>query len=139
MQSTKVISKATQEIKNSKKFIRFLEVVLKVGNVINTGSLKGGAYGFKLDTLTKVPFPSCRLLPFSLSLPLVQLGDTRTSNKDIPTLLHYIAAKGETDFPELNDLAKDFDALPHACRGLTCTHSPFLSYCLLILLVVQSH
>jgi len=95
--STKVISKATQEIKNSKKFIRFLEVVLKVGNVINTGSLKGGAYGFKLDTLTK-------------------LGDTRTSNKDIPTLLHYIAAKGETDFPELNDLAKDFDALPHACR-----------------------
>lgn len=34
--------------------MRFLEVVLKVGNMINTGSFRGGAYGFKLDTLNKV-------------------------------------------------------------------------------------
>lgn len=47
----------------------------------------------------------------------MQLGDVRTSSKDIPTLLHYIAAKAETEWPELNELQKDFEALPHACRG----------------------
>lgn len=96
-QSVKVIAQAVGEIKDSKKFVRFLEVVLRVGNTINTGSFRGGAYGFKLDTLNK-------------------LSDVRTSNKDIPTLLHYIAARADTDWPELNDLSKDFEALPHACR-----------------------
>lgn len=95
--SVSVISQAINEIKNSKKFVRFLEVVLKIGNMINTGSARGGAYGFKLDTLTK-------------------LGDMRSSNKDLPTLLHFIAVKGETEFPEVIEMVKDFEALPLACK-----------------------
>jgi hypothetical protein len=54
-----VISQAINEIKNSKKFVRFLEVVLKIGNMINAGSARGGAYGFKLDTLGKVRARAC--------------------------------------------------------------------------------
>jgi hypothetical protein len=37
-------------------------------------------------------------------------------------MLHFIAAKSEKDFPEVNELVKDFEALPLACRG---THFPF--------------
>ena len=74
MQSVSVISQAINEIKNSKKFVRFLEVVLKIGNMINTGSARGGAYGFKLDTLTKVPHARARLklsriVAYSFHLP----------------------------------------------------------------------
>ena len=41
----------------------------------------------------------------------------RSSNKDLPTLLHFIAVKGETEFPEVIEMVKDFEALPLACKG----------------------
>jgi hypothetical protein len=56
----------------------------------------------------------------------------RSSNKDLPTLLHYIAVKGEKEFPEVIEMVKDFEALPLACKGklpasscgLSSPHSP---------------
>lgn len=117
-QSVSVISQAVNELRNSKTFVRYLEVVLKVGNMINTGSFRGGAYGFKLDTLNKVaPIMAFKFYRRLTYMFIFQLADVRTSNKDIPTLLHYIAAKADSEWPELNDLHKDFEALPQACRG----------------------
>eukprot|EP01088_Endostelium_zonatum_P008450 TRINITY_DN2135_c0_g1_i1.p1 TRINITY_DN2135_c0_g1~~TRINITY_DN2135_c0_g1_i1.p1 ORF type:complete len:977 (-),score=329.46 TRINITY_DN2135_c0_g1_i1:20-2950(-) len=86
-----------KEVKASKKFIRFLEIVLKIGNTLNGGTLKGGAYGFKLDSLPK-------------------MADLRTNNKAMPTLFHYIAALSEKEFPEIADLAKDFPHLEEASK-----------------------
>lgn len=45
---------ATDQVSESDKFRRVLENVLKIGNYLNGSTPRGGAYGFKLDTLTKL-------------------------------------------------------------------------------------
>jgi len=92
-----LFSKAVAEIKQSRSLNKYLEVVLKIGNALNSGSFRGGAYGYKLDSLIK-------------------MADVRSSNKDTPTLLHYIAAKSETDYPDLLGLSKEFADLHAAAK-----------------------
>ena len=46
--------KACKELRSSDKFVVVLRYVLAVGNYLNAGSNKGNAYGFSLNTLTKV-------------------------------------------------------------------------------------
>eukprot|EP00298_Acanthocystis_sp_HF-20_P010127 c18694_g1_i1.p1 GENE.c18694_g1_i1~~c18694_g1_i1.p1 ORF type:complete len:497 (-),score=209.05 c18694_g1_i1:63-1457(-) len=86
-----VLSTAMDEMNNSAEFKRILCIVLAVGNTLNAGSNRGEAYGFKLETLTK-------------------LKDTKTSEKDVH-LLHFIALK-------ISELEKEFElnllkAMPH--------------------------
>jgi len=95
--SIDVIKKGCDEVKNSKTFAKYLEIVLKVGNILNGGTTRGGAYGFKLDTLIKI-------------------ADVRSTNKETPTLLHYIAAKAETDFPELKKMHEEFPGIVAASK-----------------------
>lgn len=45
---------ATDQVAESDKFRRVLEHVLAIGNYLNGSTPRGGAYGFKLDTLTKL-------------------------------------------------------------------------------------
>lgn len=45
---------ACNEVKQSGKFKKVLEVVLALGNYLNGGSFRGAAYGFKLDVLNKL-------------------------------------------------------------------------------------
>jgi len=54
--------KASQEVKNSQKLRKILEVVLALGNYLNGGTNRGGAYGFKVSFLVKVIFNL--VLPF---------------------------------------------------------------------------
>eukprot|EP00741_Cyanophora_paradoxa_P017262 tig00020961_g16673.t1 len=63
---------AAKEILASGGFAHLLQVILVVGNALNGGTFRGGAYGFKLECLVK-------------------LNDTRSSNGK-STLLHYIVA-----------------------------------------------
>lgn len=60
-----------------------LEVVLALGNYLNGGSFRGGAYGFKLQALEK-------------------LTDTKTASGK-KTLMHFIADFLEKDLPDLKD------------------------------------
>lgn len=46
--------KAFDVINNNKEFKEFLTIVLAIGNYVNGVSSKGGAYGFKLDSLPKI-------------------------------------------------------------------------------------
>ncbi|DAZ99886.1 TPA: hypothetical protein N0F65_008629 [Lagenidium giganteum] len=48
------LSAATDQIADSAKFRRVLEHILAIGNYLNGSTPRGGAYGFKLDTLTKL-------------------------------------------------------------------------------------
>ena len=50
---TKMFRQACEEVTESKKLRKLLEVVLKVGNYVNGSTPRGGAWGFKLDTLAK--------------------------------------------------------------------------------------
>lgn len=45
---------ACKEVRTSGALLRLLEVILAVGNLLNGGSFRGGAYGFKLDCLLKL-------------------------------------------------------------------------------------
>lgn len=45
---------ACKELRNSRLFLKLLEAVLKTGNRMNTGTFRGGAQAFKLDTLLKL-------------------------------------------------------------------------------------
>lgn len=47
---------ACEEVKNSKKFARILELILLLGNYMNSGSRNGQAFGFEISFLTKVCF-----------------------------------------------------------------------------------
>ncbi|KAJ3670347.1 hypothetical protein LUZ60_010671 [Juncus effusus] len=45
---------ACGELKSSRLFLKLLEAVLKLGNRMNSGTFRGGAHAFKLDTLLKL-------------------------------------------------------------------------------------
>lgn len=45
---------ACKELRSSRLFLKLLEAVLKTGNRMNVGTIRGGARAFKLDTLLKL-------------------------------------------------------------------------------------
>lgn len=45
---------ACDEVKKSKKFAKLLELVLLLGNYMNTGNNNAQAFGFEINFLTKV-------------------------------------------------------------------------------------
>ncbi|KAJ6796644.1 formin-like protein 11 [Iris pallida] len=49
-----MLEEACKELRSSRLFFRLLEAVLKTGNRMNVGTIRGGARAFKLDTLLKL-------------------------------------------------------------------------------------
>eukprot|EP01028_Stygiella_incarcerata_P000190 TRINITY_DN1027_c2_g1_i3.p1 TRINITY_DN1027_c2_g1~~TRINITY_DN1027_c2_g1_i3.p1 ORF type:complete len:548 (+),score=205.67 TRINITY_DN1027_c2_g1_i3:124-1644(+) len=45
---------AAKEMRESERFMKFLQVVLAIGNFVNGGSFRANAYGFQLNCLTKL-------------------------------------------------------------------------------------
>ncbi|XP_048510372.1 protein diaphanous isoform X3 [Athalia rosae] len=85
---------ACEEVKVSKKFAKILELILLLGNYMNSGSKNGQAFGFEISFLTKL-----------------------TSTKDVEnkqTLLHYLVETIERKFP---DCANFTDELAHVDRA----------------------
>ncbi|XP_074040398.1 diaphanous related formin 1 isoform X3 [Leptinotarsa decemlineata] len=81
---------ACEEVKKSKKFAKVLELILLMGNYMNSGSKNAQAFGFEMSFLTKL-----------------------TSTKDVSnkqTLLHYIAETIDSKWPELLNF---YDEMPH--------------------------
>ncbi|KAK6152791.1 hypothetical protein DH2020_012430 [Rehmannia glutinosa] len=52
--SFKTLEQASEELKNSRLFLKLLEAVLRTGNRMNDGTNRGSAKAFKLDTLLKL-------------------------------------------------------------------------------------
>ncbi|KAL4711204.1 hypothetical protein ACJJTC_019045 [Scirpophaga incertulas] len=85
---------ACEEVKSSGKFAKILELLLLLGNYMNTGSNNAGAYGFEISFLTKL-----------------------TATKDLEnkqTLLHYLVETIENKFPDVLSFA---DEMPHIDRA----------------------
>ncbi len=95
-ESLSLIRNATREIQTSKLFPRVLELVLAIGNYMNGSTNRGGAFGFKMETLAK-------------------LGDVKSADGKM-TILHYISQLCETKYPELDALPQDFPSLSDALR-----------------------
>ncbi|KAL0925767.1 hypothetical protein M5K25_004137 [Dendrobium thyrsiflorum] len=49
-----ILEEACKELRSSRLFLRLLDAVLKTGNRMNVGTIRGGARAFKLDALLKL-------------------------------------------------------------------------------------
>ncbi|XP_075219811.1 diaphanous related formin 1 isoform X2 [Lycorma delicatula] len=90
---------ACEEVKQSKKFLRILELILLMGNYMNSGSRNGQAFGFEISFLPKLS------------------GTKDIENKT--TLLHYLVDTIERKFPELLAFADELVHVDRAARVST--------------------
>eukprot|EP01096_Ripella_sp_DP13-Kostka_P014378 TRINITY_DN647_c0_g1_i1.p1 TRINITY_DN647_c0_g1~~TRINITY_DN647_c0_g1_i1.p1 ORF type:complete len:1074 (+),score=617.15 TRINITY_DN647_c0_g1_i1:530-3751(+) len=95
-ESLTIIRKATKEIQSSRLFPRILELILAIGNYMNGNTNRGGAFGFKMETLTK-------------------LADIKSADGKM-TVLHYLAHLCETKYQDLEALPQDFPSIADALR-----------------------
>uniref|UniRef100_A0A2M4BBJ2 Putative rhoa gtpase effector dia/diaphanous n=1 Tax=Anopheles marajoara TaxID=58244 RepID=A0A2M4BBJ2_9DIPT len=87
---------ACEEVKSSKRFAKVLELILLLGNYMNSGSKKEAAFGFEISFLPK-------------------LSSTKDcENKQ--TLLHYLAEVVESKFPEALTFYEDLSHVNKASR-----------------------
>lgn len=87
---------ACEEVRRSKKFAEILELILLLGNVMNSGSRNGQAFGFEISFLPKL-----------------------TSTKDVEnktTLLHYLVETIESKFPHLLSFEDELRHVDRAAR-----------------------
>lgn len=87
---------ATDQIADSDKLRRVLEHILAIGNYLNGSTPRGGAYGFKLDTLTK--------------LHTLKSVDPRI------TLMHYLLHQLEEKSPDVITFAGEVPHIVEAKR-----------------------
>ncbi|XP_012288328.1 protein diaphanous isoform X3 [Orussus abietinus] len=87
---------ACEEVKCSKKFAKILELILLLGNYMNSGSRNGQAFGFEISFLTKL-----------------------TSTKDVDnkqTLMHYLVDTIERKFPDCLTFSEELAHVDRASR-----------------------
>jgi len=89
------IKDTCQAFLKSPKWKKLLEIILAIGNYMNGGGARGGAYGFTIESLLK-------------------LGDIRANSGD--TMMNYIAQLSEGKFTETKDLEEDFPLLEQSTR-----------------------
>ncbi|OHT06779.1 hypothetical protein TRFO_05471 [Tritrichomonas foetus] len=91
------VIKACKQVKTSKSFQFILVLILRIGNILNGGGNRGGAYGFKLSTLPKV-------------------ANARAAMPG-ETLMSYIVNYIENKHPEMVNLSSDLNMIPAAQKA----------------------
>jgi len=92
-------------LQSSKKFTQILQIILKLGSVLNRSNASGNSQGFRLESLGKVrsncpPFNFYQLIP-SLFFA-IKLGDTKSKDGKT-TVLDYLAQIVRTKMPQVVD------------------------------------
>ena len=90
------VNAACEEIKKSAKFARILELVLLIGNIMNTGSRLEQCVGFDISHLPK-------------------LSNTKDKMNQ-STLLHFLVEKVELDQPDLLNFYEEMIHLDAAAK-----------------------
>lgn len=90
------VTSACEEVKKSPAFGRLLELVLLLGNYMNSGSRNAQSFGFDLSSLCK-------------------LKDTKSADQKT-TLLHFLAQVCEEEFPDVIKFADDLEHVDRASR-----------------------
>ena len=85
----KAMKEACLQLKGSTKLRKVMSTVLAIGNYLNGSTSRGGAYGFKLDSLAK--------------MSTVKTTDNKA------TLMHFLATVLEEDYPDLKDFPGDIE------------------------------
>jgi len=84
---------ACEEVKKSKKFAKLLEIILLIGNIMNTGSKNEQSVGFDISYLPKL---------------------INTKDRESKTLLHFLVETIEKDYP---DLLTFYEELPYVDKA----------------------
>jgi hypothetical protein len=93
----KTLSSACEQLQSSKKFAQIMQVILKLGMVLNRSTTTGAnAQGFRLETLSR-------------------LGDTKTKNGKL-TALDYVAQVVNTKIPHVLDFDSELQDVPAAAK-----------------------
>ncbi|KAJ7521699.1 hypothetical protein O6H91_19G064400 [Diphasiastrum complanatum] len=100
-ENLRLIELACQQMKDSKSFVKILEMVLAVGNHLNGDTLRGAAKGFKLNALLK-------------------LMDVKGCNKKT-TLLHFVVTELMKVDEQVGNLSAEMYAVKLAAN-LTLDH-----------------
>jgi len=87
---------ACEEVRKSKKFAKMLEIILLIGNIMNTGSKNAQSIGFDISYLAK-------------------LNNTKDRDNN-GTLLHFLVELVERDHPELLSFEEEILHLDPASR-----------------------
>lgn len=86
---------ASKEVIHSSKLKKMLEIILIIGNFMNSNSFRGNAFGFSIDTLVK-------------------LNDIRGNRKG--SFLNYLNFVIEKQFPELRNLSAELAHVDKASK-----------------------
>jgi hypothetical protein len=81
----------------SRKLGKTLELILSIGNYMNGDSFRGSAFGFSIDTLTK-------------------LADTKSSTNSKISILHFIAKTIDNKMPSCKGIFEDLPSLEKAMK-----------------------
>lgn len=92
----KSVLDASKEVLSSSKLQSLLEIILAIGNYMNADNFRGGAYGFSLDTLTR-------------------LSETKTADNK-HNVLNYLDRVLSSKFPDLIDIRNDLQDIDAASR-----------------------
>lgn len=94
--SLNTVNAACDEVRRSVKLKEIMKLILTLGNLLNQGTARGSAVGFKLDSLLK-------------------LTDTRATNNKM-TLMHYLCKHLARTSPVLLDFHEDLLSLEAATK-----------------------
>ncbi|XP_069387328.1 protein diaphanous homolog 1 isoform X2 [Paralichthys olivaceus] len=90
------VTAACEELRQSENFSKLLQIILLVGNYMNSGSRNGKAYGFSISYLCK-------------------LRDTKTADLK-QTLLHFLADVCQEEHPDIMSFADELIHVEKASR-----------------------
>ncbi|CAE6090280.1 unnamed protein product [Arabidopsis arenosa] len=90
------VNSACEEVRTSQKLKEIMENILCLGNILNQGTVRGSAVGFKLDSL-------------------LILSNTRAANSKM-TLMHYLCKVLASKASHLLDFHKDLESLESASK-----------------------
>ncbi|KAJ3295039.1 hypothetical protein HDU76_006893, partial [Blyttiomyces sp. JEL0837] len=96
------VEDAIKAVRSSEKLKKVLQAVLVIGNFMNGGSFRGGAYGFQIESLLKLR-----------ETKAVDQADLRDR---APTLLHYLARRLEEVDEENMNLKEELGPVELASR-----------------------
>ncbi|KAI7872585.1 hypothetical protein BDF14DRAFT_1754945 [Spinellus fusiger] len=99
MQSMKLITNVSDSLRCSKSMKELLHIILIVGNYMNALSFQGGAFGVKIESLSK-------------------LVDTKVSKTSGLSLLHILVGVVRQQFPHLLDFVDDIKNTRQAAHVL---------------------
>ncbi|CAK4617098.1 hypothetical protein LEN26_014686 [Aphanomyces euteiches] len=117
-----VMERALTELQKSQQLVIVLQVVLAVGNYMNSGTCRGGLYGFKLDILPKLTQVKATSSAKSLLHVIADLVAAKTP-QSATSFADQLASMDDAAFISLTQLHTDVQAIESGL-GVVATELP---------------